>query len=54
VRFRRLDRQGKNSAGVSQASLALQPSNRAVKHWMARSAAAQLVRSPTKWRVRHQ
>ena len=32
VRFRRLDRQGENSAGVSQASLALQPSNRAVKH----------------------
>jgi hypothetical protein len=25
VRFRRLDRQGENSAGVSQASLALQP-----------------------------
>ena len=43
VRFAVSIGQGENSAGVSQASLSLQPSNGAVKHWMARSAAAQLV-----------
>lgn len=40
----RSPRQGENSAGVSQASLALQPGNRAVKRWMARSEAASLGR----------